>query len=69
MFLSCKEHGCTIHEGKNVFGSTFQMPKGIETVNKCAKICTELEECDGFGFAGTLCFLKGNSRLTNANAL
>ena len=62
-----KEHDCTIYEGKSLYGSTLDMPKGINTMNKCAKICTELEECDGFIFAGTLCFLKRNSRLTDSN--
>ena len=62
-----KEHDCTIYEGKTVYGSTLETPRGINTMNKCAKICTELKECDGFSFSGILCLLKGNSRLTNSN--
>ena len=63
-----KEHDCTIYEGKSLYGSTLDTPKGINTMNKCAKICTELEECDGFGFGGTLCYLKRNARLTKSSA-
>ena len=46
-------------------GKTLQTPEG-DSFDRCAKLCSEHEQCDGFIFSGRYCFLKKDSILKNS---